>query len=176
MRKVYLLTLSLVLLFIFLACDQEEASDTVIKEVTVTSKGRAIHSVVKPLEKNTNSEEGNSFFQSFMAKPDVTIPYVKPGEIIEIKFSSTAPDNYKLTDHILKKDGSIKYIKETAELINVELADKTATFQLDSNMTAFLSSNSKDYELGATIRGFRLTGDWLDQTKEITFVIRTDAK
>jgi hypothetical protein len=88
----------------------------------------------------------------------------------------TAPDSYKLTDYILRDDGSFKYKKEIAELVNVEFEDKTATFKLDSNMAAFLSSNSKDYEAGATIRGFRLTGEWLDQTKEIMFVVRTDAK
>ncbi|MOA54166.1 hypothetical protein D3C78_1777370 [compost metagenome] len=81
-----------------------------------------------------------------------------------------------MTDYILKDNGTLKYKKETAEPVNVEWADKTATFKLDSNMAAFLSSDSKDYESGATIRGFRLTGEWLDQTKEITFVVRTDAK
>lgn len=74
MRKVYLLTLGLVLLFIFSACDQEQASDSVIKEVTVTSKGRVIQSVLKPLERNTNSEEVNVSFHSLMAEPDVSIP------------------------------------------------------------------------------------------------------
>lgn len=176
MRKVYLLTPGLVLLFIFSACDQEQASDFVIKEVTVTSKGRVIQSVLKPLERNTNSEEVNVSFQSLMVESDVSIPYVKLGEIIEIEFSNTAPNSYKLTDYILKDNGTLKYKKETAEPVNVEWADKTATFKLDSNMAAFLSSDSKDYESGATIRGFRLTGEWLDQTKEITFVIRTDAK
>lgn len=106
----------------------------------------------------------------------MSIPYVKLGEVIQIEFSNTAPDSYKLTDYILRDDGTFKYKKEIAEPVNVEFEDKTATFRLDSNMAAFLSSNSKDYESGATIRGFRLTGEWLDQTKEITFVVRTDAK
>ncbi|WP_375103400.1 hypothetical protein ACDZ28_28495 [Paenibacillus sp. RS8] len=176
MRKVYLLTLSLVLLFIFPDCDREQASDTVIKEVTVTSKGRVIQSIVMPLDKNTDLEEVSASFQSLTADPDVLIPYVKFGEIIQIEFSDTAPDSYNLTEYILRDDGTFKYKKETAAPVNVELEDKTATFKLDSNMASFLSSDSKDYEAGATIRGFRLTGEWVDQTKEITFVVRTDAK
>ncbi|WP_339287345.1 hypothetical protein [Paenibacillus sp. FSL E2-0201] len=176
MRKEYLLTLSLVFLFIFPACDREQASDTVIKEVTVTSKGRVIQSIVMPLDKNTDLEEASASFQSLTADRDVSIPYVKLGEIIQIEFSDTAPDSYNLTEYILRDDGTFKYKKETATPVTVEFEDKTATFKLDSNMASFLSSDSKDYEAGATIRGFRLTGEWVDQTKEITFVVRTDAK
>lgn len=112
MRKVYLLTLSLVLLFIFPACDREQVSDTVIKEVTVTSKGRVIQSIVMPLEKNTDLEEVSASFQSLTADPDVSIPYVKLGEIIQIEFSDTAPDSYNLTDYILRDDGTFKYKKK----------------------------------------------------------------
>lgn len=100
------------LLFIFSACDQEQASDSVIKEVTVTSNGRFIQSDLKPLERNTNSEKVNASFQSLIAEPGVSIPYVKLGEIIEIEFSNTAPNSYKLTDYILKDDGTFKYKKK----------------------------------------------------------------
>lgn len=176
MRKISLVSLSLVLLFIFSACDREQARNPVMNEASVTSKGKVIRSVEKLLETNTGSDEDRTLFQSLMAESDLIIPYVKLGEIIQVDFSGTAPDSYKLTDYILKEDGTFKYNKGTASPVNLEFDNKKATFKLDSIMTVFLSSDSKDYEPGATFRGFRLIGEWVDQSKEITFIVRTDTK
>jgi hypothetical protein len=67
--------------------------------------------------------------------------------------SSTAMP--EITIHM---DGKVIQSQTLSREVGIELDDESAL------------------EPGATIRGFHLTGKWADQTKDILFVVRTDAK
>lgn len=53
--------------------------------------------------------------------------------------------------------------------------DNTASFKLEPNIATLLSSNSNDYEKGATLKGYRMIGEWKDGESEYLFVIKSDA-
>lgn len=111
-----------------------------------------------------------------LAKENNEFEYFHLGDTIVIKFLDSAPDTIELYDYILNSDGTLKYTTAATEPLNVELKDKKIEFELPANIAAVLSSNSKDYEPGATIRGFRLICTWGSNECEYAFIIRTDAK
>ncbi|WP_405168448.1 hypothetical protein [Paenibacillus sp. FSL H3-0286] len=176
MKRIYIAVLSFVLLLVLTICDREEVSSTAMPEITIHMDGKVIQSQTLSREVGIELDDESALFQAQMKDSAASIPYVKLGETIHIDFDDKAPDTYEVKDYILDDEGRLKYDERMAKPLNIEFADRKATFKLESNLAAFLSSNSKDYEPGATIRGFHLTGKWADQTKDILFVVRTDAK
>ncbi len=111
-----------------------------------------------------------------LSKDNNQIPYFELGKRIYISFEpEKAPDKIVLYDYILKEDGRPKYTdKETSE-VTFEFINNEATFILNENLSAMLSSNSKDYEKGAVLRGFKLVCNWGKNECEYGFLIKTDA-
>jgi hypothetical protein len=170
------LLLSLVILFSLSACQEESKPEAEgpIDEITVTAGAQALQPLVQSRTAEAVDYNDTGLFQA-ITQDAASLPYVKLGEDVEIRFQGKAPDSYELTDSVLKQDGTEKYWKPSPDIISLSHKNNTASFQLKENTMAFMSSQSKDYEPGATIRGFRLVCRWEDQIQEYAFVLRTDA-
>ncbi|RJE91001.1 hypothetical protein D3P07_02700 [Paenibacillus sp. 1011MAR3C5] len=116
-------------------------------------------------------------FQTWM-NTHSEIPYVKIGDKITITAHRDLSGSYAIRDVLLKKDGSLKYRTqpsiEPSLVTEIQFDQGVGSIVLTEDRYASLSSQSTDYEPGATIRGFKL---YLGDTQEtIVFVIRTDAE
>jgi hypothetical protein len=159
------------------ACNHmnSENSDSV-PEITLKAGNDAVISAIKSRTVDTVDFEDTSLFQSIMNDATIKIPYVKLGETVTISFSKE-PKSYELRESLLHTDGVFTFKSQPAQQqpVTIKFHDKSATFILDENMYARLSSNSSDYKPGGTIRGFRLVCKWEGRTQEYVFVIKTDA-
>ncbi|MNV85249.1 hypothetical protein D3C71_1791850 [compost metagenome] len=100
---------------------------------------------------------------------------MKLGESVQIQLDKGASAAYELTDVLLGEDGGYKYKMPNDKPIVIEFSSGSGSFVLKENMAAFLSSNTKDYEPGAIIHGFKLTEQGDGEKREYYFVLRTDA-
>ncbi|QSF43060.1 hypothetical protein [Paenibacillus tianjinensis] len=100
---------------------------------------------------------------------------MKLGESVQIQLEKGAPAVYELSDVLLSENGGYIYRMPEDKPIVMEFSSGSGSFVLKENMAAFLSSNTKDYEPGATIRGFKLTKQGGGEKQEYYFVLRTDA-
>jgi len=144
-------------------------------EIQVTSDGREISYVVGLNKWNGSVYDREDTFQTIM-KEKADIPYIKLKKEIQIEFKGTLPDSIKLQNFILNCDGKIKYTEKEVQTIPIEFSNKKGTFVLTQNIASMLSSNSADYEPGASIRGFRLYCSWGENDCEYAFIISSDAK
>ncbi|UYZ13647.1 hypothetical protein A6764_01240 [Brevibacillus sp. WF146] len=177
MKKIYLLTLSAFIMIFFSACNHMNSENSnFVPEITLKVGNDNISSTIKSRTLDTVDFEDTSLFQSIMNDPEIKIPYVKLGETVYISFNKE-PKSYELRESILNTDGVFKYKSQPAQQqpVNIKFNNKSATFNLNENIYARLSSNSSDYKPGGTIRGFRLVCKWEDRTQEFVFVIKTDA-
>lgn len=147
-------------------------SNIVVKSVNLVIDGI----VEKGAGETVLSPSGERLFQKWMSS-HAEIPYVPIGGTITITANQDLTGSYEIRDVLLKKDGSLKYSTqhsiEPSHITNIQFDEGVGSFVLRENMYAYLSSQSADYEPGATIRGFQL---YLGDTEEsIIFVIRTDA-
>lgn len=115
-------------------------------------------------------------FQAIMKDRRKTdLPYIQQGKEFVIEFNGTVPDSAELQDHILDAEGNVKYTQREIRTYPIEFKNKRGSFVLSSHPAAFLSSNSSDYEPGASVRGFRLLCRWGENECEYAFIIRTTA-
>ena len=114
-------------------------------------------------------------FKSIMKKLD-NLPYIKLGDKIEFELPPEVKESkIKVYDRILFNNGSDKYSTNVINIIDVDLADKKVSFNLDENKAAFLSSDLNDYAFGAIIRGFSFSLEINGQKYLYAFALRTDA-
>ena len=169
--------LSMLMLCVLTACslwNREE--ETVSSNVTVQSAGGIIPVLVCLVKEDPPANESQATpFKTLMQDGNVHIPYVNLGESIQIRLDQDVSATYELTDVLLKEDGSYKYNIPNDKPEVIEISSGTGSFVLKGNMAAFLSSNSKDYEPGAAIRGFKLTEQGDGEKQGFYFVLRTDA-
>jgi len=180
LKKTMLLTLGLGLLIALTACENGKNSAKAVVDssvIEVKAGNQSINPIVvsKIAEK---SGDGNSApFQSSLKDKAVNLPYVKLGESIQVTFhaKTTEPGSYELLDYVLTEEGGVKYEKTEPTRAKMEFDKGTGSFTLKENMLIYASSNSKDYEPGAVLRGFRLLCEWDHEIQEVAFVTRTDA-
>ncbi|KUP20527.1 hypothetical protein AWJ19_28120 [Paenibacillus sp. DMB5] len=124
----------------------------------------------------TNRERHEKQYQALveLIEPG-NIPYIQLGESIEVHLAEVDDADYELTDVILLPDGSYKYKMPDNGSQTVVISGGSGSFELSINPAAFLSSSTSDYEPGATLRGFRLSGMGGGELQDIYFVLRTDA-
>ncbi|GAB6926537.1 hypothetical protein JCM10914A_05200 [Paenibacillus sp. JCM 10914] len=102
------------------------------------------------------------------------IPYIRLGDTIELDFGNHTPTTCEITDYLLGVDGTLKY-RNTITDVDIEILNGRGSFVLDENWAVSLSSQFRDYETGATLRGFKIICNWKDRTQEYALVARTDA-
>lgn len=114
---------------------------------------------------------------SYLAETVSPLPYVKLGTGMYLEFSQgTPPDAITVQDMILNEDGSSKYNHQSTIEFPLTCTGAAASFSLDANPAAMLSSDMSAYEKGGIIRGFRVNCTWMNgSTAEYGFVLRTDA-
>lgn len=144
-------------------------------EIIIKGGKKKINFAVKSRIIKAIDYENTELFQSIANDLKIKIPYVKLGEKIEIIFRDKTPSKYELKDYILRENGTLKYNDPTIQPIPIKFNKNTASFILEPNLFVYLSSNSKDYEPGSTIRGFRLICNWANKKQEYAFIIKTDA-
>lgn len=172
--KRYFLLLLLITL-ILTACSSK-LSQTEAPEISIKVGNKEVGYAVGLNKWNGAVYDREDTFYTIMKEgSDIEVPYAHLGETIEIVFKGAAPDKYELRDYILREDGFVKYTEKEVVKIPIELVNGKASFELDMNWAALLSSNSKDYEPGGVLRGFRLICSWGENECEYGFVIRTDA-
>lgn len=110
---------------------------------------------------NDNNNEGSE------------LKYLPLGSTIDIKFESNPPDKVILNDYVLKKDGT-PYGSQPAE-VEITNTDSIYQFRLEPNLFSMVSSDSRDYEKGASIRGFQLICTWGEDECKYSFIINSDA-
>lgn len=176
MRKIH--AWSLVAIVLLCACGSSDPDwgEGSLPKVEIGSGKDTLDLVVMSRTVEAADYENTELFQSIMGDAGHSIPYAPLGETIQVYFGTTAPEFYELTEHLLKKDGTLKYKENRLQITDLKFNNGTGSFVLSPNLMAYLSSNSRDYEKGAVIRGFRLICKWGDDARqEYAFVIKTDA-
>lgn len=192
MRKIHLFILSFLIVISLLAGSYQAAiafssensskAENKVKleappKILITSGDKKIPYAVSLIKWKDTISNGQDSFQSIMKKSsNIKIPYLKLGTTIRIVVQKKFPNKITLKDYILKQDGVPKYTDREVKEIPIKFIKGKGTFKLGVNWAAMLSSNSKDYEPGNTIRGFKLTCSWGDNKCEYGFIVRTDAR
>lgn len=169
MRKLNWYVISLALFFFLLPFHAKKYANS--SELRVTVGGDNTNSVVMSRVVDSLNDQDNGLFKSIINDSKITIPYARLGEIVNLTFTGKTPVSYELKESILNKDGAIKTPQRS---IHIQFTNGSASFNLSENNFSFLSSNIKDYEFGASIRGYRLICKWEDRMQEYAFIIRTD--
>ncbi|AIQ48025.1 hypothetical protein R70723_20530 [Paenibacillus sp. FSL R7-0273] len=176
-RRMVILNM-LLLLFLLTACSPWKGGENTTRpRVTILAKGFEIPAAVNPAEDGESGREHRKEQYRVLIEQtkEAEIPYVQLGETVEILLGEELSADYVLTDVILLPDGGYKYKMPDNGPETVVIREGSGAFELGINPAAFLSSNTADYEPGATIRGFCLKGLSGGEQQEIFFVLRTDA-
>lgn len=156
-----------------------ETSNTTMlsPQVSIMAGDIDITPIVKSNVLSMKEDVNNTkLFQSIVSDKKINIPYVKLGETVQIKFKNNIINTCKLEDYILKEDGTLKYKKESIKTTDINFSNGVGIFILNENLFANFSSDSKDYESGKIIRGFKLISDSIDnKQREYVFIVKTDA-
>ena len=181
MKKAIIMGLGIVLIVVIVIIVQgkttnknDNSVEESIEEVSILTEDSNVTVKSKTLEE-TIDDEDTELFQLIMEDSNSEIPYIHIGEVVEIKFNNKIPETYELKDCLLRENGKILYDSRLIETINVEKKDDDYYFILDMNYAVILSSDSRSYEPGQTLRGLKLICDYGDEKKEYAFIIRTDA-
>lgn len=105
------------------------------------------------------------------------IPYMPIESEITIEFlNAPAPERMILSDCIINENGSLKYDDRTIITQELDCEGQQASFMLNTNFNAMLSSDLATYQKGGVLRGFKLDCSWADGSNgDFAFVVRTDA-
>ncbi|MCI3926840.1 hypothetical protein MO973_42385 [Paenibacillus sp. TRM 82003] len=144
-------------------------------QIAVKGKGSAVLYTKSRIVDRVETED-TKLFEAIVKESEGRFPYVALGEQIAIHRNEASNDTCELTDYILNKDGSVKYPKAVVASGSVAFVKGDGAFELRPSMTAHLSSDSKDYEPGAVIRGFKLACRSENRIREYDFILRTDAQ
>ena len=176
-----MLLLSAVLLLVSAGCRAEPETSKQGKNqapaISVTAEEITIPSTYGLNQWDGSVYDREDTFLSLMSPvQDIKdLPNIRLHQTIRIELDGAAPDSYTLTDQILTKEGKLRYGNAATQDVPITFSGSHCEFELLPNYAASLSSNVKDYEPGATIRGFRLTCSWGDNECEYAFVLRTNA-
>ncbi len=181
MRKLILFMVSAILCFGLTSCTKKDAQNkkqaTNPPEISLSSDGEKIGYIVGLNTWNGASCNREDSFKTIMKKDSgINIPYILLNKKINLEFMGAVPDKYELTDYILLPDGTAKYTESEIKIIPFQLEDNKGSFPLEQNFAAFLSYDMKDYEMGKSIRGFKLNCTFGENTCEYAFVVWSDAK
>ncbi|MGF7047690.1 hypothetical protein J2T13_002195 [Paenibacillus sp. DS2015] len=176
MKKRLLLSVFVLLFILLYGCSNTSNTMSEPPEIRITAGDMEIASVVGLNQWNGSIYDREDTFHTSMKEKSVAdVPYLQLNQEIQIEFKGTAPDQFELREYIVDASGSIKYTEKETKSIPFKYYNNTPSFILGPNPAAALSSDSADYEPGATIRGFRLNCIWGDNESEYAFIIRTDA-
>jgi hypothetical protein len=172
-RKRFAFLIALTIIFAFMGCNNSKQKEP--PEIKIqTEDGITINYIVAKNKWDGKVYDREDILVSFM-KEEKEILYLPLGSKIKVEFETNPPFDVKLQDRIMKEDGSEKYNKATNDM-NFEYKDGNVSATMDFNPVAMLSSDMKDYEKGAVLRGFIISAKWDKETEcEYGFAVYTDA-
>ncbi|GFN33769.1 hypothetical protein PCURB6_40290 [Paenibacillus curdlanolyticus] len=180
MKKAGISMLLFISLVVIVSCSSKSDNEPAMNlpEVQIIANGTELQVQSRALSEYDDSN--TDLFKSMVATADAsTIPYIELGSAVEIILHNITPDSYRLTEYILNNDGSLKYAPSPEEApqdsMMISFQEGSGAFILKPHPMALLSSQSTDYNPGATIRGFRFVTNTAGQMKEYAFVLRSDA-
>ncbi|MDR1629504.1 MAG: hypothetical protein LBS36_04745 [Oscillospiraceae bacterium] len=178
-KTALLLAISMLFAMLLVGCANETGSLTVggFPKIKVYSGNTDIEWVVGMNRLgNAQTDREDNLIGIIKDNAPGDLVYLKNGESITIEFDGKLPDTVKLTEHIIKADGSAKYTTEhKGTAIDIAFKKGKGSFVIEKNYATALSSNSADYAPGATIKGYRLLCNFGTDECEYAFVIRGDA-
>jgi hypothetical protein len=178
MKKLVVIAISILIILTALAgCDNNNISKPdEAPAITVLAGDIEIEWTFGLDEWNGRVYDRRCNFQGLMSRMTVEdLMYVKNGETITIQFDGNAPDEYRLTEHILRETGDRKFNFDGMEYDISFDNDNKAMFTIEPNFAIALSSKSMDYEPGNTIKGYLLFARWGGNECEYGFIISGDA-
>jgi hypothetical protein len=178
MKNVKIILIIIVITFL-VGCNSssiDTVSEEVIPEITIQSGDTSIDYSVGLNYWNKAVYDRIDNFTIIIEDGYESLPYIELGNEVTISFNdNSVPDEYELYDYVLNKEGSPKYTNKEVREIPLNIENGTGSFILDMHFAALLSSNSDDYERGASIRGFKLICRWGEDECEYGFIVRSDA-
>ncbi|MCR5628962.1 hypothetical protein [Eubacterium sp.] len=151
----------------------------IISALVITScqKNKRDTLEVKSGSKKIEFSEGDHVFKNILKDKNLSdLKYVKNGEKIELDFGSSDIDEIKVSEHILGEQGGYKYkYEDEGTEVEVKKEDSVYTYTVTPNYATMFSSNGKDYEEGAIIKGYSVEVKKGDKKKNYSFVIKGDA-
>ncbi len=122
--------------------------------------------IMEAMGKNTwnNAKYDREDTFKVFASENEELLYVPMGERIVMEFPGKAPDAVKLQDYVMDRDGNVRLADGEVNAVDIQLLGNKVEFDL-----------TKNYEPGASIRGFRLTCSWGKDECEYAFMLRTGA-
>ncbi|WP_127533072.1 hypothetical protein [Paenibacillus kobensis] len=172
--------LAVLLLVMLASCSSKDNSEpaATLPEVQIIADGTELQVQSRTVAEYDESD--SELFQSMVgAAGTADIPYIKLGSAVEVQLHGITPESYRMTEYILNPDGSLKYApspdQPPQQPMAMSFQEGAGAFILNPSPMASLSSQSADYEPGATIRGFRFVTNNAGKMKEYAFVLRSDA-
>ncbi len=173
-QRIHRLIMILIIVLLVSGCQDgstDESQDS-NSNVVIESNGETTDYLLY----NTNSVEDDHPFRILMKDKRLSdIKYLEMDDLVEITFTKHLPSQVVLHDSILTENGEMKYESTILKEETLDVIDGKAIYRMNENLAALLSSNSKDYEPGATIRGYQLDCTYNDSVYSYYFVLRSDA-
>lgn len=161
----------LIALLVFLFIRMRDTVDDDNYKVTVAVDGVDIPIYTTQL----NFQEA---FENYMSNE--ICRYVALGSTVSFTFADHHPYIIKVTDFLLDKKGDEIYTEKEREAVEVNSssANEQVSFILKRHPASFLSSNSKTYEPGNTLRGFKVDcySSKNAQLQSYLFILQTDVE
>lgn len=177
-KNIYLVGIVIAIVLLISACSnpkgkRNEVSQNEMPKLTVKIGDIDFSSNVSSKRIQKIDKENTEVFQDII-KSD-SISYFPLGTNVKLELDNEDSVSYQLLDCVLKEDGTLKFQKSTIKETDRKFDKGIDSFTFDENLAVNLSSISKNFQQGKTIRGFKLIYNWKEQMYEYDFVIRTDS-
>lgn len=134
---------------------------------------------VKPIFYGDRYNKSREDIERYLGKPFEeggweSLPYVKLGDEVVIRFENFEAKNVTVTEDLLKQEGTFLYGDKSTVIHEVKVEKDGVSFELPNNWAVHLSSNSESYKPGHVIRAFVVRAEINKSDFAFAFVIRTN--
>lgn len=174
MKLKHLFLILLLITALLSGCQFNNNDDSQAPTIKVTANGQEINCIGMISDDSPNEADLSIFTELITSKNELC--FVNLGENIELSCEfATELSEITLYDRILTDAGLNKYDNELTQELKVELDKNKGSFSLNSSSAAFLSSDSRDFESGETLRGFSFSLEHDGKDYLYCFAVHTDA-
>lgn len=172
MKKIGILILMLILIFMFSVACSDESINTP-PEITIKVGETNINYIIGLSTWDGEDYDREDTFNTIIKNDYESLPYIKLFSKIKFYFDEKViPEKMVIYEYVLDGNGKSEYVNREV-LFNMD--NGNGSFILDTQIEKLVSSDSIDDVPDATVRGFRLICTWGKNECEYAFIIRTDA-